>query len=215
MAREKEPEPKADDIPAWFMTYSDVITLLMTFFILLLTFASQEPEEFERMKLAVFGGGGSDGIAGKKKDALERDSITVRHRPEVSRLTQQGSVAPPMYVDTERDGMGKSLKMLDEHSDLAKFQRVTFTSLRSTILDQSGELTQMGLHQMKTLATQVIHQNMKLQIAVTGDDNTLAAVKMAQQMSLKHKVPLGRVAVVSDSGSADNIIRFTISRESF
>ena len=40
--REKQPPPKPDEIPAWFMTYSDVITLLMTFFILLLTFATQD-----------------------------------------------------------------------------------------------------------------------------------------------------------------------------
>ena len=51
MARQKPfPEPK-DDIPAWFMTYSDVITLLMTFFILLLTFATTEPERFRKIDI--------------------------------------------------------------------------------------------------------------------------------------------------------------------
>ena len=49
--REKPlPEPP-DDVPLWFMTYSDVITLMMTFFILLLTFSTSDPERFEQMKV--------------------------------------------------------------------------------------------------------------------------------------------------------------------
>ena len=43
------PKPTGE-IPAWFMTYSDVITLLMTFFILLLTFSTTEPERFEKVR---------------------------------------------------------------------------------------------------------------------------------------------------------------------
>ena len=67
MGREKKPPDKPDDIPAWFMTYSDVITLLMTFFILLMTFATNEPERFERMQVSMFGGSGATGLAGRRR----------------------------------------------------------------------------------------------------------------------------------------------------
>jgi len=63
MARDKPEEPNSGDIPAWFMTYSDVITLLMTFFILLMTFSTTEPENFGRMQVVMFGGGNSSGVA--------------------------------------------------------------------------------------------------------------------------------------------------------
>ena len=49
MAKKCICSPGSAEVPTWFMTYSDVITLLMTFFILLLTFATNEPESFERM----------------------------------------------------------------------------------------------------------------------------------------------------------------------
>ena len=52
------------------MTFSDVITLLMTFFILLLTFATNEPESFSRIETSMFGGGGTGTIS---------DWVTVQH----------------------------------------------------------------------------------------------------------------------------------------
>ncbi|MEZ6145736.1 MAG: flagellar motor protein MotB [Planctomycetaceae bacterium] len=75
---------KPADVPAWFMTYSDVITLLMTFFILLLTFATNEPENFERMQVAMFGGGSATGLAGHNDEAIDRDSLLLRIRPKTA-----------------------------------------------------------------------------------------------------------------------------------
>ena len=65
MAKEKEFE-MPPDIPSWVMTFSDVITLLMTFFILLLTFASNTPEKFEQVQVSMFSGGGATGIVGRR-----------------------------------------------------------------------------------------------------------------------------------------------------
>ena len=70
--KEKPPPDPPEDVPLWFMTYSDVITLMMTFFILLLTFATNEPERFEQMKISVFGASGASGIAGKPPEGLEK-----------------------------------------------------------------------------------------------------------------------------------------------
>ena len=55
--------PPVAGIPSWFLTYTDVITLLMTFFILLLTFATSEPEFLSKVQVVAFGGGGSTGVA--------------------------------------------------------------------------------------------------------------------------------------------------------
>ena len=53
---------KAADIPEWIVTYSDTITLLMTFFILLLTFATSEPEKFQQLQSVMFGGSRATGM---------------------------------------------------------------------------------------------------------------------------------------------------------
>ena len=93
MKKRPPPEP-AGDVPLWFMTYSDVITLMMTFFILLLTFATNEPESYEQMQASMFGGAGAMGIAG---DILEEnDAVLMRQRLRLGRATDRGSEMPPM-----------------------------------------------------------------------------------------------------------------------
>ncbi|MDM4014521.1 flagellar motor protein MotB [Roseiconus lacunae] len=108
------PADPPEDIPAWFMTYSDVITLLMTFFILLLTFATTEPERFEKVTVSVFGRAGATGVAGHKHDKLDRDSWTTRIRPRAARIALQGSEMPPIEKEMASAAVGKGLEGLSE-----------------------------------------------------------------------------------------------------
>ena len=111
MARTIKFDPPREDIPAWFLTYSDVITLLMTFFILLLTFATTEPESFERIQSSMFGGGGGSGFAGKQGEHFQ-DAIISRIRPRSARMTQRGSESPPIDTETTTESLGKGLKSM-------------------------------------------------------------------------------------------------------
>jgi len=214
MAREKAPQrDTSGDIPAWFMTYSDVITLLMTFFILLLTFASHEPERFERMQLQMFGAGGSDGIAGDKNDPLDKESVLFRYRPELSRITRSGSEVAPLYSDLTRDGLSDGLKDLEENSELAHSERVTFSATKNTILDRKGQLTQAGRWQLATFAKQLARFPMHLSIAVPTTKDLPTAIQMAQMLTFQHKVKLGQVSVSVQPDPIGNTIDFTMIRE--
>lgn len=108
------PADPPEDIPAWFMTYSDVITLLMTFFILLLTFATTEPERFEKVTASVFGTSGATGVAGHKHDKLDRNSWSQRIRPRAARIAMQGSEMPPINKEPPKKAMGAGLEAIDE-----------------------------------------------------------------------------------------------------
>ncbi len=213
MAREKAPKPDtAGDIPPWFMTYSDVITLLMTFFILLLTFASQEPEEFERMKVTMFGAGGSDGNVGSKSDSVDRESVTLRYRPEKSRLTQHGSETSPANADAPTDGVSEGLKALEEESRLAALERVTFSAARNLMVAEDGKQTVNAKIQIASMAKQMLRFNMKLSINAPSSNDLPAAIQMAYDMTYQHGVPLGQVSVGTQAVSDDNAFRFTITR---
>ncbi|MEZ6130559.1 MAG: flagellar motor protein MotB [Planctomycetaceae bacterium] len=214
MPREKAPKrDTSGDIPAWFMTYSDVITLLMTFFILLLTFASHEPERFERMQLQMFGAGGSDGIAGDNNDPLDRESVVFRYRPELSRLTRNGSEIAPHYSDLTREGLSDGLKDLEENSKLAHSERVTFSAAKNAILDQKGQLTESGRSQMATFARHLSRFPMHLSISVPDANDLSSAIQMAQLLTFEHKVPLGQVSISVQPMPVGNRIDFTMIRE--
>ncbi len=49
----KEPECPPPGLPMWMATYSDLVTLLLTFFILLLTMASMDPIKFIQAKTSI------------------------------------------------------------------------------------------------------------------------------------------------------------------
>lgn len=220
MPKEKAP-PKdtSGEIPPWFMTYSDVITLLMTFFILLLTFASSEPEKFERMKITTFGAGGSDGVAGQKSDSLDRESVTFRYRPQKARLTRHGSESPPTDSAVNAKGPSAGMEELESESGLAEFQRLRFSTSRNSLLDVEGKLTTLGQQRVAMIAKHLSRRNMRLAITVHGKSELGPAVQLAHDMTYTFGVPIGRVAVgvASDeenkNASDRSSIHFTLIRE--
>lgn len=220
MPKEKAP-PKdtSGEIPPWFMTYSDVITLLMTFFILLLTFASSEPEKFERMKITSFGAGGSDGVVGAKSDSLDRESSTFRYRPDKAKLTRHGSETAPMESDMSTKSPSAGMKDLEDPSGLADFQRLRFSTSKNSLLNSEGRLTQLGQERITTIARHLSKRNMRLSVTVPSTKDLGPAVQLAHDMSYTYGVPIGSVAVGVISaeeqktyGSRD-LIHFTLIRE--
>ena len=137
--KEKPPEPP-EDIPSWFMTYSDVITLLMTFFILLLTFATSEPERFEKIQRSVFGQSGAPGIVGPKVQGVEFDSWAQRVRPRAARIAMKGSEMPPTEQINARS-LGDGLTAPnDDASKIETMSSHAFTVKLDSIVDQQSQI---------------------------------------------------------------------------
>ena len=188
------PEPSGG-IPAWFMTYSDVITLLMTFFILLLTFATNEPEFFSQVKVVSFGGGGSTGMAGDAESMLDKDAIVVRERPNSAAITTRGSETPPVHEDPALQSVSRGLKSLENPDALADAERVKIEASLSLIRDHLGEITENGVTQLQMLARQLKSQPLGLHILVSDDDAVEFCVTMAAIMTDEFGVVPGRISV--------------------
>ena len=95
MARPPE-EPPAG-APEWMVTYSDSVTLLVTFFVLMLTFSSMDEEAF-RMFADRLVGFGRKGVMTGKTDS-DRNALTDRERMVLGRITDEGSDMPGMRKD--------------------------------------------------------------------------------------------------------------------
>ena len=142
MAREKPPPDPPEDVPLWFVTYSDVITLLMTFFILLLTFASSEPESFERMQVSLFGGGGATGIAGPPQGPMEKDAIALRERPRSSRMTNRGSEMPAIHKDPALKSLSEGIKGMEETNQNLMDLSHSIRMPTNLLVSDDGEVTE-------------------------------------------------------------------------
>lgn len=147
------PDPPME-VPTWFFTYTDVITLLMTFFVLLLTFATSEPERFERMQVALFGGSGGTGVAGPA-EVLEKDTVLMRERPRSARLTTRGSEMPPIHSETTTTSMQSGLQGLDEQPTIDMGDGYTFEMPVALLVTDDDMVTPVGAQYLRMFARQL------------------------------------------------------------
>ncbi len=98
MAGRKKPEEEVRrGCPVWIITFSDVISLLVTFFVLILTFSTLEEQEFKRIAGSLQG---AFGILGPDF-MLNRTSFILK---DISRADQLrvGGASSPFYRDLEK-----------------------------------------------------------------------------------------------------------------
>jgi len=156
MARDKKPPDPPVDIPAWFMTYSDVITLLMTFFILLLTFATTEPERFEKSTSVTFSSGSGTGTAGKKMKSMDNESWTRRIRPNSARIAMRGAEMPAIIKDSAAASFGEGMKALtEEEKKQNELTSHSFDIPAIQLFDSKGNLTMKGQQICRMLSNQL------------------------------------------------------------
>ncbi len=205
--------PAPVEIPKWFVTYSDVITLLMTFFILLLTFASSEPEDFEKMQAATFGVAGASGIAGPQADGLDKSSLNVRYRPSAARRTTRGSEVAPPEVTPIGASAAKGLDALENSHELAAAERVSTESLIEDMKDSEGRLSARATQQLRLISMQMKGLPLNAELQVSEPDDIDFAVGMARYMQDDLKVESGRLSVsVGHPSASGNSLKITLTR---
>lgn len=204
--------PPPMEIPKWFVTYSDVITLLMTFFILLLTFANSEPENFEKMQVATFGGAGSGGLAGPPTIGIDKDAVNVRYRPSSSRSTPRGTEMTPTELTPIGDAASKGLDALDNPEELASAERTSTTSLMESLRDGNGQLTSQAMQQLRMIAIQMKSLPLSADLQVSAPDDLDFAVGMARYMQDELNVPSGRLSVSLGTSTVGKSMKITMTR---
>lgn len=215
MARDRQPPPDTSgDVPAWFMTYSDVITLLMTFFILLLTFATSEPETFTRMQVAMFGGGGATGIAGPKPESLEEDSFLIRRRPVSGRLTDRGSEMPPMYVDPLRESVSAGLQSLEDSEEVEDADQRAVDLSIPLLFDNPEALSTTGQKLVRLLSTQMVRMKLLLRIELSGPELVDYGMTFATALQKQPGIKPSQVSLVNTAaGESRGTLRTVIVKQ--
>ena len=215
MARKiKFPIP-GDDIPAWFMTYSDVITLLMTFFILLLTFATTEPERFEKSVSSTFSAGAATGTVGKKLDGINQDSWINRLRPPAARIAMRGAEMPPIEVDTAKRTFGEGLRSLDEEEEQQNaLTSHTFDVPLVQLFNSKGQLTPRGRLICGMLSNQLHELPFHASIQFSDPKHAENLSGMLAYLFDTEKTRPGQVAMswVRNTGIETDTVRILIKR---
>lgn len=211
--KKDQPAAPPEDIPAWFMTYSDVITLLMTFFILLLTFSSTEPEKYEKITAVFAGKAGATGIAGHPHKKIDRDSWTKRIRPRAARIALDGSEMPPIDSEPVSKAKGEGVKTVsDEEAQKDVMKTYSFELPLGSVVKPSNKLTSLGTQIASKLAKQL--RKLPVHVAIERPEGATSesAIHFAEHLYRVENTRPGQVAVAFDRGVSANSIRFVIER---
>jgi len=175
------------------MTYSDVITLLMTFFILLLTFATNEPESFQIMQHAVFGGGGATGTAGDSHGPLELTSLMLRERPQAARRTMQGTEMPPAHTDPETGTISKGLAALSGDPEHDPSSNHSIETALDALVDVDGTMTELGTQRLRMMGMQIKVNDLLVSFEVSESTDLDRLVAIGMHLVRHEEVPPGNI----------------------
>jgi len=125
--------------PEWMVTFSDIMSLLVTFFVLLMTFSSFDSDTFDLIS------GGLKGSFGVVKET-DRDDLTSmlhRYRTSAARRHPSGPEVPPDYesVSEIAQRLRRELKMLDvlRFVDLVHLDQGLVIRIQDDLLFGSGQ----------------------------------------------------------------------------
>ena len=97
MADRKAPEEKEAQAPLWVVTYGDLVSLLVTFFVLLYTFSSLDTERFRRVQ------GSLSGAFGLMTENQSRPDLVKKKVSENDPVSINGVDERPTRPDYEDD----------------------------------------------------------------------------------------------------------------
>ena len=164
MAREKK-QAQADDgdpgAPEWMVTFSDCMTLLLTFFVLLLSFSSFDDRVFRDLKVLY-----SSALT-SITPVIRSDRDAFLYEPPIMHTSKpdKGSEKPTLEPGTE-DGVMKELTPIDFHGG------IVFTiSSEKMFLGKGMLISPEGRHIMDTLALFLKGVSSRIVISETGPRN--------------------------------------------
>ena len=79
-----KPKPKSDSSGGWIVTFADLMSLLLTFFILLLSFSEMDVQKYEVMAMALASSFGAEALS---SDNRSGGSIIFAQQKQMNRLS--------------------------------------------------------------------------------------------------------------------------------
>jgi len=140
--KNKTESDDAAGAPEWMVTFSDCMTLLLTFFVLLLTFSSFDKNVYRRMR-SIF----SESLSTVSKTVDEnRDSVTLPTQIQTLKEVDKGSEKP-----TLKTGKESNLKKETESFDFYN-QKVFYISSDKIFLGNGTIISYRGSKTLSAMA---------------------------------------------------------------
>ncbi len=179
----------------WIVTYSDMVTLLIACFIMIITFSSKETEKYGKKRDSVLYGAGGTGAAGANQDGLDLDAVVWRTRPPLARLGQGGSEMPPLYSDPALSSPADMLHSLETTKIGTLLDSYAMRVPLAMLFQSDGRLSPPGAWILHAVANNVRSLPYDIQVQVEDPGHVAKAVTLAQHFARQEAIHPGRVGV--------------------
>jgi chemotaxis protein MotB len=111
MAQDSDQDQQQGGAPAWMLTYGDSVTLLVTFFVMLLTFSTPDEEGYQQLALGLMQGARNFGVfkGEQGEDSLGPDERRLME----ARLDTEGAEKRPEYGQRQLEELKRYYKEVD------------------------------------------------------------------------------------------------------
>jgi hypothetical protein len=165
----------------WIVTYSDMVTLLMTMFIVIVTFGGKEGKGTKKYDSLLGGKSGTGATGPSSGKEADLRAVLLRFTP-LGRTVVRGSENAPLYVDPANDWTDSALRALDGPELGTMADNYTLRVPLSFLFTSPDRLSSSGKHLLDLIARNVRSLPYDLQIQVTDPRHTAQATRVSHYL---------------------------------
>jgi chemotaxis protein MotB len=162
LRKKKQIRPDAaGGAPEWMVTFSDCMTLLLTFFVLLLTFSSFDEAIFERLKTTFADFPSVGAIPVEARDAFSPTRMVV-HTSDISEGSEK-----PTSESGKQDGLKEETESLDFHG-----RKVFLVPSEKVFWAKGTAISRQGHQVLTVVAAYLKHMPGRVVVSENGPGDT-------------------------------------------
>jgi hypothetical protein len=180
----------------WLVTYCDMITLLIAFFICILTFASKESgtEKHPKLRDSILYGPGGSGVAGAPHKGADQDSLVWRQVLISAHQGPPGSRIPPLYSDPSSDRTAEVLGLLDQATLGNMSDSFKLRLPLAAFFDDKKKLQPTGQQLLRSLAANLRRLPFDIYVQVDERQYLDRAIAIARHLRNQEGIEPDRIA---------------------
>ena len=194
--RKKKKQDGPPGTPEWMVTFSDIMSLLVTFFVLLMTFSSFDSDTFDLMSGSLRG---AFGVIKKHREDDKTSLVNSMIRVD-SRRDIEGAEVPPQHEPLSKidQRLRQQLEMMDvmQFVDLVHMDRGLVIRIQDGVLFEEGRAKPRGTSRkiLRAVAAALRYVPNRMLVEGHTDDTFLPTLEFGSDRALS----LARAVVVSD-----------------
>lgn len=172
-------EAEESEAKQWLITYADMITLLLTFFVMLLAISSLDTERFEEVMNSIQFTMGASQAMGGKPGRLDPQDVMRQ-----SQATPSGRQHEPLLKDLKENMKDKEIK--DSLAIRVQGNKIILRTQKDVLFHPGSAILGPGSHKMLDLIAKIVkdHPGYRLDIQGHTDPKPIKTAKIADNWEL-------------------------------